>query len=240
MIIDRAAVKQQAKEIVRFSKPSLLTAGLIIVLLGALINYLSLRLTGVEYDTMTRMMQAATDGRSEAFMTLAQKAMPGPGESLIDLLLQLAMRIVGVGFTLFTLNTIRRSGPVLENLLDGFGMMPKLLFLLVLEYVLIMLWSLLFVIPGIIAAYRYSLAVFVMIDHPELSAIECLRESKRHTTGNKGQLFMLDLSFILWLILSAAPVIGYAVQVFLTPYMETCQAMYYEKIRLQGADWASA
>ena len=94
--------------------------------------------------------------------------------------------------------------------------------------------ALLFVIPGIIAAYRYSLAIYVMIDHPEYSAMDCLRESKRLTMGYKGQLFLLDLSFILWLILTALPVVGYAAQVYVTPYMETSRVLYYEKIcRLQ-------
>lgn len=237
MIIDRIAVKQHAKEIIRTSKPSMVTAGLIFMLLSVLISYLSLRLTGVDYDAMTKIMRASSEGRAEAAMNLLMRAMPSTGETLIDLLLHLALSIVGVGFTLFTLNTIRNNSPVYGNLLDGFGMMPRLLWLLILESLFIMLWSLLFVIPGIIAAYRYSLAVYVMIDHPELSAMDCLRESKRLTTGFKSQLFMLDLSFILWLLVSSLPVIGYAVQVYLTPYMETAKALYYEQIRQQGSEW---
>ena len=131
------------------------------------------------------------------------------------------------------INTVRQTGPVFGNLLDGFGMLPRLLFLLVLQYAFIILWSLLFLIPGIIAAYRYSLAVYVMIDHPEYTAMDCLRESKRLTNGYKAQLFTLDLSFILWLLLTALPVLGYAAQVYVTPYMETARVLYYEKIRLQ-------
>ena len=115
--------------------------------------------------------------------------------------------------------------------------MPRLLWLLILESIFVMLWSLLFVIPGIVAAYRYSLAVYIMIDHPELSAMDCIRESKRMTQGFKSQLFMLDLSFVLWLLLCSLPVIGYAVQVYLTPYMETSKALYYEQIRVQGSEW---
>ena len=116
-------------------------------------------------------------------------------------------------------------------------MMPRLLWLIILQYFFIALWSLLFVIPGIVVAYRYSLAVYIMIDHPELSAIDCIRESKRMTKGYKGQLFRLDLSFILWLLLSGMPVIGYAVQVYLTPYMETARALYYEQIRGLETEW---
>jgi uncharacterized membrane protein len=218
----------------------MITAGLIFTLLAVLISYLSLRLTGVDYDDMTRIMQASSEGRSDAAMTLLMRAMPTTGETVIDLLLHLALSIVSVGFSLFTLNTIRGNAPVYGNLLDGFGMMPRLLWLLILEFVLIMLWSLLFVIPGIIAAYRYSLAVYVMIDRPELSAAECLRESKRLTAGYKSQLLLLDLSFVLWLLLSSLPVIGYAVQVYLTPYMETAKVLYYEQIRQNRNEWQLA
>ena len=233
MTIDRIAVKQHAKEIIRLSKPSLVTAGLIFTLLAVLINFLSLRLTGVAYDDMVGIMQASSEGRADAAMQLMTRALPGPGESLIDVLLHLALSIVGVGFTIFTLNTIRRTAPDFGNLLDGFGMMPRLLWLLILEA--------LFVIPGIVAAYRYSLAVYIMIDHPELGAMDCIRESKRMTQGYKGQLFRLDLSFLLWLLLSSLPVVGYAVQVILTPYMETARALYYEQIRsAQGSEWQVA
>ena len=237
MTIDRVAVKQNAKEIIRTSKPSLITAGLIFTLLGVLIYFLSLRLTGVAYDDMAGILQASSEGRADAAMQLMARAMPGPGESLIDVLLHLALSVVSVGFSIFTLNSIRRNAPDYGNLLDGFGMMPRLLWLLILEALFIMLWSMLFVIPGIIAAYRYSLAVYIMIDHPELSAMDCIRESKRMTQGFKSQLFLLDLSFVLWLLLSSLPVIGYAVQVYLTPYMETSKALYYEQIRVQGSEW---
>ena len=240
MLIDRIAVKQQSREILRTSRPSMITAGLIYTLLAMLISYLSLRLTGVSLETMNSIMQAASSGQSEAAMNLLARATPGPGESLIDLLLQLALSVVSVGFTIFTLNTIRRTGPVFASLLDGFGMMPRLLWLIILQYFFIALWSLLFVIPGIVAAYRYSMAVYIMIDHPELSAMDCIRESKRMTYGYKSQLFQLDLSFILWLLLSGMPVIGYAVQVYLTPYMETARALYYERIRGPENEWQPA
>ena len=240
MTIDRIAVKQQAKEIIRSSKPSLVTAGLIFTLLAVLINFLSLRLTGVAYEDMVGIMQASSEGRADAAMQLMTRAMPGPGESLIDVLLHLALSVVSVGFSIFTMNSIRHNAPDFGNLLDGFGMMPRLLWLLILEALFVMLWSSLFVIPGIIAAYRYSLAVYIMIDHPELSAMDCIRESKRMTYGYKAQLFKLDLSFILWLLLSSLPVVGYAVQVILTPYMETSKVLYYEQIHAQGNEWQVA
>ena len=231
MIIDRTAVKLQAKQLIRESQPSMLTAALLYTLLTALIGWLSLRLTGVDTNTMNEMLQLASEGNSEAVMEMMTKATPSAGASLIDMLLRLAMAVVGVGFSLFVMNSVRRSQPAIGNLLDGFGMFPRVLFLIILQIVLIFLWSLLLVIPGIIAAYRYSFAVYVMIDHPEMSAMDCLRESKRLTTGYKRQLFLLDLSFIFWFLLTMIPVVGYIAQVYVTPYMESARVLYYEQIR---------
>ncbi len=240
MIIDRTAAKLQAKQLIRESQPSMLAAALLYTLLTALIGWLSLRLTGVDTNTMNEMLQLASEGNSEAVMELMTKATPSAGASLIDSLLRLAMAVVGVGFSLFVMNSVRRSQPALGNLLDGFGMFPRVLFLIILQIVFIFLWSLLLVIPGIIAAYRYSFAVYVMIDHPEMSAMECLRESKRLTTGYKRQLFLLDLSFILWFLLTMIPIIGYIAQVYVTPYMESARVLYYEQIRaLQGGSTAA-
>ena len=231
MYIDRAAVKLEAKGLIRDSKPSMIAAAVIYTVLGAVIGFLSLRLTGVDSSVAEKMFEAANAGNSEALANLILKALPGKGETLLDLLLQLALAVVSVGFSLFVVNSVRRTGAVYGNLLDGFGMMPRVLFLIILEYLFIALWSMLFVIPGIVAAYRYSLAVYIMLDHPELSAMDCIRESKRMTRGYKMQLFLLDLSFLLWWFLSALPVVGYAVQIFLTPYVETARVLYYERIR---------
>ena len=240
MIIDRTAAKLQAKQLIRESQPSMLTAALLYTLLTALIGWLSLRLTGVDTNTMNEMLQLASEGNSEAVMEMMTKATPSAGASLIDSLLRLAMAVVGVGFSLFVMNSVRRSQPAIGNLLDGFGMFPRVLFLIILQIVLIFLWSLLLVIPGIIAAYRYSFAVYVMIDHPEMSAMDCLRESKRLTTGYKRQLFLLDLSFIFWFLLTMIPVVGYIAQVYVTPYMESARVLYYEQIRaLHGGSTAA-
>ena len=232
MTIDRVLQKQRAKELLRTSKPSMLLAGLLYMLLTMVVGWLSLRLTGVDNETAMRAMDAIANGNSETALKIMERATPGGAATLIDLLLQIALGIVGAGFSLFVLNSVRGAGPVLGNLLDGFGMLPRLLFLLILEVLYIFLWSLLFVIPGIVAAYRYSFAVYVMLDHPEYSASECIRVSKEMTQGYKWQLFVLDLSFILWELASAIPGIGYLIQVYLSPYKESVKVLYYEEVRL--------
>ena len=63
----------------------------------------------------------------------------------------------------------------------------------------------LFIVPGIIAAIRYSQAFYVLVDDPEKSIRECMNESKRMMRGNKAKFFCLTLSFIGWIIISGIP-----------------------------------
>ncbi|URZ04160.1 DUF975 family protein [Clostridium felsineum] len=62
-------------------------------------------------------------------------------------------------------------------------------------------------IPAIIAAYRYSMAYYILNDHPEMGSYEAIVESKKMMKGNKLRLFILQLSFIGWNLLSLVPVI---------------------------------
>lgn len=85
------------------------------------------------------------------------------------------------------------------------GVYRKALLLYILRGLFIALWSLLFIIPGIMAAYSYAMADYILYNHPEMSAMEALRESKRLMHGRKGRLFGLDLSFIGWSLLCFVP-----------------------------------
>lgn len=95
----------------------------------------------------------------------------------------------------------------------------------------ISLWSLLLVIPGIIATYRYAMTPYLMAEHPELGALEAIRESKRLMHGNKWRLFCLHFSFIGWSFLS---VLTFGIGIlWLSPYMETANAIFYRSLMVQ-------
>lgn len=83
------------------------------------------------------------------------------------------------------------------------------------QFVFIFLWSLLFVIPGIIAAFRYSQAFYVLAEMPHKSVSECMNKSKELMSVNKSKLFWLDLSFIGWWLLSGIAGIAVTVILFL-------------------------
>lgn len=110
-----------------------------------------------------------------------------------------------MGYSMFILNLFRRKEANIGQIFYGFEKFFKVMGLYIVMCIFITLWTLLFIIPGIIAAYRYSQAFFILIDHPEYGIMQCLAESKAMMTGNKGKLFCLELSFIGWMILSAIP-----------------------------------
>jgi uncharacterized membrane protein len=99
--------------------------------------------------------------------------------------------------------------------------------------ILIFLWSLLLIVPGLIKSFSYAMTPFILEDNPELSGVEAIHRSRMMMKGHKFDLFWLWLSFIGWFLLSILTCgIGF---LWLVPYMETAQAAFYEEVK---ADYA--
>lgn len=90
----------------------------------------------------------------------------------------------------------------------------------------------LFIIPGIIFYYKYYFTSYIMMDKPELSWKEAMNISKKMTNGHKGELFVLDLSFIGWHFLTA--ITCGLVGIYVLPYVYTTQALYYENFKIRA------
>ena len=116
----------------------------------------------------------------------------------------------GLGFASYILKFSRGEKPEALEVFSGFERFLPAFFLGFLILLFSALWSLLFLIPGVIAMYRYSMAFYIMHDCPEFEAGRCLDESKKLMIGNKMKLFMLHLSFLGWILaaLIAGAVIG--------------------------------
>lgn len=80
------------------------------------------------------------------------------------------------------------------------------------------LWSLLFVIPGIVKSFSYSMSLYILAENKGKSAKECIKESIEMTDGHKMELFVLALSFFGWMLLGAIT-LGIA-YIWITPYMQ--------------------
>ena len=96
------------------------------------------------------------------------------------------------------------------------------------------LWTMLFIIPGIVKSLSYSMAALIQHDNPTLTASQVLNLSQRITKGYKGSLFLMELSFLGWYLLGAVT-FGIA-YLYVHPYLYTTQAMYYELLRQNALD----
>ncbi|WNR42058.1 DUF975 family protein [Paenibacillus roseipurpureus] len=116
-------------------------------------------------------------------------------------------------------------GDVMKYGMDHVWPFLKLTFLVGLKT---LAWTLLFIIPGIIASIRYSQAFFIRIDQPDLSTVQCINASKEMMKGKKWQYFVLGLSFIGWWFLTIFTLfIG---MLWLTAYIRTAFAKFYDSL----------
>lgn len=91
-----------------------------------------------------------------------------------------------------------------------------------------LLWSLLLIVPGIIAALSYAMTPFILEEHPELTANEAIRRSKELMRGHKTDLFILELTFIGWSLLCVLTLnLGH---IALNPYKNAAYAVFYREI----------
>lgn len=91
------------------------------------------------------------------------------------------------------------------------------------------LWSLLFVIPGIIKGISYSMSMYILAENKGKSARECIKESMAMTNGHKGELFVLSLSFIGWILLGSIT-LGIA-YIWIIPYMNATFVNAYNSLK---------
>ena len=92
------------------------------------------------------------------------------------------------------------------------------------------LWTLLFIIPGIVKSYEYQMIPYLLAENPQMSREQAFAESKRMMIGQKWRAFVLDLSFIGWNILSAIT-LGILGIFYVQPYMDATHAALYEALR---------
>lgn len=136
---------------------------------------------------------------------------------------------VRLGYCAYLLKQYDGQDPELKDLFSQFHRFGDGFCLALLEGIYIFLWTLLFIIPGIIASLRYAMAPFIMVESPYMTASEAITASKRMMEGNKARLFCLQWSFIGWILLCVLTLgIG---NLFLNPYMEAATAAFYRKIQ---------
>lgn len=135
---------------------------------------------------------------------------------------------VMLGYTRFKLHRLDGQEAKFGDVFSCFDQFIEGLWMRVRTLLQIILWSLLFIIPGIVAAYRYAMVPYLMADHPGMSVSDAFAVSKRLMKGRKADLFLLHLSYIGWWFVSALTLgIGALV---VAPYMSFAEAAFYRNI----------
>lgn len=139
------------------------------------------------------------------------------------------------GFAILFLDLFREGKPIdIGKLFDGFKDFGRVWVTLILVAIYTILWTCLLIIPGIVKSYSYALTPFILKDEPELKYNAAIEKSMRMMDGYKMKLFLLDLSFIGWMILFVLT-LGIGL-LFLQPYMNTARAAFYEDLKAELSD----
>ncbi len=127
------------------------------------------------------------------------------------------------------LNVIKGYHPSVGDAFCGFDDFWSAFKVIFLVGLFTFLWSLLFVIPGIIKSFSYSMSAYILAENKGKPALECINESKAMTEGHKMDLFVLSLSFIGWALLCAVT-LGIA-GIWAVPYAQTTHANAYNSLK---------
>jgi len=149
-----------------------------------------------------------------------------------------------LGVYAYFLLLVREQKSDLNEILYGFKHFVEALILSIMVMIFTLLWMLLLIVPGVVAAYSYSMAFYILKDNPAMPADKAMDESKKMMFGHKNELFMLDLSFLGWFLLAAVILaVGSVISIpmwllsivlaLLLPYWLTSRTIFYEDLKQQ-------
>ena len=134
-----------------------------------------------------------------------------------------------VGLNVFSLAIARGKDAKAGQLFDGLASFVNGLIAYILVTIYILLWSLLLIVPGIIAAFSYSMTFFLLADNPQLDGQEAMRQSKAMMDGHKWELSCLVGRFTGWVLVGISTLgIGF---LWIGPYLMVSTAKFYDDIR---------
>lgn len=217
--MSRKSLKMDAKAAMREASvnPYVVTVIYGIIIIAILVVQSALGLWGglVENGTLSSVSQVAVFTAADFIFTIAS--------FVLGIILK-------TGYQAFCLKVAKRDSSMsYGDLFSPVKYIFKVIGLVFMISLLVLLWTLLFIIPGIIASYRYSQAIFILAENPDKGIMQCIRESKEMMVGHKWEYFVLEISFILWQFLGII-ICGLAL-IYVYPYMSVTLANYYNSIK---------
>ena len=233
---NRVTIKAEAREFVRTGRLSPVLVSAVVIVIGTVLSEI---ISLLEYGTLSLIHLKHTVEYAieygDIYVLGESSAIPASVLTFVSVLVSLVTTVLHAGYYSYCMGIRRREEMDFSSLMDGFGIVGKVIWCEILITVKTLLWSMLFYIPGLIAAYRYRFSMYNLISNPELSASQAIALSCRQTEGMKMDLFVLDLSFIGWRLLSALT-LG-ILDIWITPYITLSDLGYYEEAQARmGVD----
>ena len=250
-MINRPQIKAEARHMIRTAAVSPLAVSAIVLLINFILERVSdlVKYGSIFYSFAysNEYIDALLSGDPNSLTDLVSGSSAGglfsPTTLFFSVLLSLFTIVLNGGYYAYCIGIRQGFQMSYSALLDGLSLSGKLIWCYIQMTVKTFLWSLLFVIPGFIALYRYRFAYYNLLTDPTLSASEAIQLSCRQTYGMKGSLFMLDLSFFGWFLLPSivatflswmglflvGAAASIAMQVWVTPYITLCDLAYFEE-----------
>ncbi|MEQ2457195.1 DUF975 family protein [Flavonifractor hominis] len=249
---NRVESKRLARQAIRGVSPHPMLVTLVYVLLTGVLSYVIAYFVSNPFNMAYLYLLDGVYAPEQIYRTIFTPGRVGLF-LLMEILLTLYQWVMAFGYTSYALRLARGEGPGFRNLLDGFAVLGRSILVSLLVWLFTVLWSLLGMIPyvllvmlgvllnsffpvvlGIIVlvvwvvvvSYRYRLSLYFALDNPQMGALETLRQSKLAMQGCKRILFVQDLSFLGWEILSifTLGILG----LWVIPYASAADANFYD------------
>lgn len=162
----------------------------------------------------------------QVFTSSMGENVQGISSSCIELV---AACLVTFGYMSFFLKISRNEKVEINELWSKTDMFTTFLVSAILIGLFVSLWTLLLIIPGIIASYSYKMTHYILLDNPDMSVMDAIKKSKEMMVGHKMDLFVLELSFIGWALLGILTC-G-ILYLWLTPYMVVTECNFYNNLK---------
>ena len=227
-MLSRIELKQNAKVLTKSARVSAYRITLIFMLILAALS-LAEDYVGANEGVWVQVGDMEILFRSSYLFS--HPAFPTPVVLFVSVFVWLLGCVLSAGWTLYHLGVRRGEVMPYDTLFEGFGFAGKIILLNVLIGVFVFLWACLFIVPGIIAAYRYRFALYNLCENPELGVMEALAMSKAQTKGYKLDLFVLDVTFLGWNLLCVLT--AGILSIWITPYIQQTDLGYFEAIKAE-------
>ena len=227
-------IRRNARYIMSDNSPNVYLVSLLFVVLITVMSGLQDDLLGIS-RTLERYFEQVAEGN---FASIFNYISIRPGGIPLAIAIWLLTTVLQVGYMSYSMKIARAEEADAKDIFNGFYYFGKVLMIHLITRFMVLLWSLLFVIPGVMAEYSYRQVYYILLDDPEKSVFQCISESTHLMRGQRLELFMLDFSFIGWqlldssvqlFLLSYIPIPLPIVLIWLTPYTHLASVVFYNR-----------